>query len=1014
MCAAAAMRRWAPALVLAMMTLIAPASGALGKAPRPPLCDDGRFVVDGAPLLPDPGSSGVDAVVVARPDIAVASGCSRTQGQVRRTRKGTLLKAKWRSCAHVAGTVTVGALIGPGCDTLSGKIRARKARINRRFTATRGRCGDARLDRGAPEECEASSDCSGGRQCGSCQCVTVLPGPTRGSAVAVSPDESRAVVVNRDAGSVTVLALDHPAAQPSTATKMTELDLGAGSEPWQAAVAPDGASAYVILRREQKLVRIEDLAGTPRRGPDVAVGSEPTGLALTPTGASAWVANWGDGTLSEVATGTMRVVATLDLNAARIRSVETGITAPRPALAHPRAIAITNDGDADDGDERLYVTDYFAFHPADFNDVGSGILYVVPLATRTPAVVFLHGTLNFTDENGGHPNCFANQLHAITINGPKAYVLSVCASPRGAIGPHVAGTACTTVSDCSLVDPACTPVVSGGADVCVDNASVKTVTAPLLSVVDLAANEATYATASLNASFRDMYVATHTPDDASRRYPLFANDIAFVPGSSVAYVTANGVDAVFRIAYDSASGLITSVGSSLGPFIDLAPSGVPAAAAGRGPIGLAITDGGKFALVANDLTRNASFIDLTTQTLAGGAANPKVVATTAAPAPGSLAERVLRGKRFFDTGLGRWSLRGQGWGACQVCHPDGLTDNVTWFFDRGPRQATSLDGSFASHDPTDQRIFSWTAVFDEVADFELNTRGVSGGVGAIVSTLSSPPADADRIDLADVEGADHAGLNGSATAVADPANPLGLAAPGLLADWDDIKAFMQQIRSPRAPTTLDRAAVATGRALFMDANCQGCHGGAKWTISRLFYSPSASTNAALKTTSWSASAPAAGFSAALFPALTPANQVMRLGDAANDQLTCILRPVGTFFGGLRPQETMEVRSNMATVAQGNGDQNGDGRGYNPPSLLDVAAGAPYLHAGNVAALEGLFSGPFAAHYQALAPNFLADSDPAVRAAKVNALVAFLLSIDEDTPVIAIPPLGPAGGDFCAP
>ena len=41
-----------------------------------------------------------------------------------------------------------------------------------------------------------------------------------------------------------------------------------------------------------------------------------------------------------------------------------------------------------------------------------------------------------------------------------------------------------------------------------------------------------------------------TPDDASRRYPLVANDIAFVPGTSIGYLTANGADAVFRVRYD--------------------------------------------------------------------------------------------------------------------------------------------------------------------------------------------------------------------------------------------------------------------------------------------------------------------------------------------------------------------------------------------------------------------------------------------------------------------------------
>src|SRR5678816_811354 len=100
-----------------------------------------------------------------------------------------------------------------------------------------------------------------------------------------------------------------------------------------------------------------------------------------------------------------------------------------------------------------------------------------------------------------------------------------------------------------------------------------------------------------------------------------------------------------------------------------------------------------------------------------------------------------------STGTGRWSLKGQAWGACQTCHSDGLTDNVSWFFARGPRQSTSLDGSFSKKNPHDQRIFNWTAINDEVDDFELNTRGVSGGVGATVKTASTPHVATDRIDI---------------------------------------------------------------------------------------------------------------------------------------------------------------------------------------------------------------------------------------------------------------------------
>src|SRR5439155_7333145 len=208
----------------------------------------------------------------------------------------------------------------------------------------------------------------------------------------------------------------------------------------------------------------------------------------------------------------------------------------------------------------------------------------------------------------------------------------------------------------------------------------------------------------------------------------------------------------------------------------------------------------------------------------------------ALPGGGTQAEKILLGKRLFNTGTARWSLKGQGWGACQSCHVDGLTDNVSWYFPRGPRQSTSLDGSFASKDPTDQRVFNWTAIFDEIADFELNTRGVSGGVGAIVSKVSTPPANADRIDIAKLG---HASLGGSALAASSgsdvPDNFAGFA--GARDDWAAITEYVRHIRSPRRPTSLDAAKVASGKQLFSAGNCQGCHGGDKWTISRLFYTP---------------------------------------------------------------------------------------------------------------------------------------------------------------------------------
>src|SRR5207249_1070136 len=133
-------------------------------------------------------------------------------------------------------------------------------------------------------------------------------------------------------------------------------------------------------------------------------------------------------------------------------------------------------------------------------------------------------------------------------------------------------------------------------------------------------------------------------------------------------------------------------------------------------------------------------------------------------------------------------------------HFEGLSDNVTWYFGRGPRQSTSLDGSFASNDPNNQRIFNWTGIFDEIPDFENVARSLDGAVGALVSATSDPPANGDRINLTDAVAFPPAGaqnLNGSAQAVNDSAS--------VVKDWDDVKAWIQAVRSPRAPRGLDPA-----------------------------------------------------------------------------------------------------------------------------------------------------------------------------------------------------------------
>ena len=829
--------------------------------------------------------------------------------------------------------------------------------------------------------------------------LTIAPGPSRGSPIATSPDDSIVVAVNRDVGSVSVFKATYPDdGSPAKLEKSAEVAVG--GEPWQVVISPDGDSAYVVLRKDQKLVKIGSLKTAPVVAGSVAVGSEPTGVALTPGGSRAWVANWVDGTLTGVDTAAMTVSSTIDLNAALVTTGLLGPEAkPRPSLAHPRSIAITNNGDQSEDDESIYVTEYFAQRVEAEAETGAnadvakaGLVYKVKLADKSVSTIRLAAIadMGFKDSADGQAGCYPNQLQSITIQDKFAYVSSICASPKGPIG---------------VVTP------QGGQP---NVANVKTTTHGAVSVIDLSTDtEASAGTASLHARFDKAFADKGLADDGSRRYPAVPADIGFVRGGQVGYVVANAADAVFRVRYDAGqASAITEVSSPTQPFINLNPAGIAADRSGQNPIGIATTNQDahkRFAFVANDVSRNVSVIDFNTQALAGANPDSAVVARSAAlPSENSSEDKIRKGKRFFNTAMGRWSLKGQGWNGCQSCHMDGLTDNVTWFFARGPRQSTSLDGSFSKKDANDQRLFNWTAIFDEVADFEANTRGISGGVGAIVHTKSTPPANSDRIDPAAVGAG---GLSGSIEEVADTSNPRNLAQKSLLTDWEEIKAYVQQIRAPKKPSNLDGAKVTAGRQIFLaDGSCQGCHGGDKWTISRKFYDASVKTNQDLTTTAW---APPPGFPAALLPATDQRFMRFANGDVgAFDQIQCILRPVGTFAkADTLMGKSAELRANMSAAGQGN---EANGKGYNPPSLLGVQVGAPFFHAGGAATLESLLSPAFKEHYQALAPNLLTEADPNERAAKVEQLVQFLLSIDGEATTVAIPAVGGQGGDFCAP
>jgi DNA-binding beta-propeller fold protein YncE len=856
-------------------------------------------------------------------------------------------------------------------------------------------------------------------------CALTANGPTRGSPIAATADGETVVVANRDyEGTVAVFGVDYGAAIPTLAPRVLLNSIQPGGETVQVSMDACGQTAYVLQREFKKVTEIVDLQGTPHKGRSVPVGSEPTGMALSPNNRLLFVANWVDGTVTVIDVAEMLVTRVIDLNDVLVGTGLLGAHArSRPALAHPRSVAITNDGDGDDGDEAVYVTEFFSQRiddqgtngeKADTNRVG--LVYRIDLATTSAseqdfvrAIQLLPvptGFESFMLDSAGNAvleptSCYPNQLQSITIHDGHAYVTSICASPRGPTGiitaPVQPEPPCDDDSDCAAPYDECLVTDPSGNEppTCVSVHNVKTLTYPVVHAIDIESDAlVTQDAVSLNEAFEDHYIMMDVPDDDRRRYPLVANEMAFEAGSNVAWIAANGADAVFRIDFDGRGGAAVG-GPGDSSFVDLGlyPNGEDFLKGGRTPIGLALVEasGRRVGFVANDATRNVSVVDLETAT--AGAPTPSAVVDAADP---TQPLEQLRGRHEFNTGLGRWSFRGQAWVACQVCHFEGFTDNVTWYFKRGPRQSTSLDASFGPQ-PGMQRIFNWTAVFDEMADFEKIARDLAGALGP------------------------HDGANNGLTGASATSTTLYE-----VEDLARMQAWIEgSVRSPDRPTTLPAEQVDRGKQLFGERGCAGCHGGPNWTLSERFYEPGALMMNALAIRPWPTD-PSLLPPEAVLPVLdVDQPRTMRawgpaiLPDSKFDQILCVLREVGTYGISAPDINVQEVRHDMAVAAQGNQPW---GRGYNVPSLFGQQAGAPYFHAGNARTLEELFDDElFSKHHRALLPSAAECPDPAdpqnlacpLAQDDVDALVAFILSIDEHAEPFALPPAGPLGGDFCS-
>src|SRR5204863_6802568 len=198
----------------------------------------------------------------------------------------------------------------------------------------------------------------------------------------------------------------------------------------------------------------------------------------------------------------------------------------------------------------------------------------------------------------------------------------------------------------------------------------------------------------------------------------------------------------------------------------------------------------------------------------------------------------------FDAIPGTNSLRdrlsSEGWQSCSSCHFKGLTDGVIWQFNAGPRKSVPLNATFNPHNRAQQRVLNYSAIFDEVEDFEANIRNVSGP-GNLAAPINGNSLDPNHGLLIGAGG----DLNVAPSAVNAFALPnanrpqVTVTLPGSTTKIPTLTALREwvrvAVRTPNAPLPGYGGAASTlaeinqGRVLFTLAGCAKCHGGFNWT-----------------------------------------------------------------------------------------------------------------------------------------------------------------------------------------
>jgi len=365
---------------------------------------------------------------------------------------------------------------------------------------------------------------------------------------------------------------------------------------------------------------------------------------------------------------------------------------------------------------------------------------------------------------------------------------------------------------------------------------------------------------------------------------------------------------------------------------------------GKNPRGIVINSGDTRAYVWNYVSRDVSVIDLTQSP-------EKVVATlssTALPAAGTPDDLVHAGRELFFTSVGVFDPPASG----QPTVTGRMSMNG--WGSCGACHPNGLTDNvvwiFASGPRRTVPLHATYVHGDSTQQRALNWSGIFDQIESFEGNIRNVSGGAGLFVQSD--GVTPATLPAAFAATAGISQ---LKIRGVNA-WGAIKAYIQSgIPAPLSPTSKTDPNVVAGQALFTQAGCNNCHGTALWTTSRVRYTPPAD------------------------PSLIQ-----------NTELISELRSVGTF----NAQALNEVRATAAAPL--GGDR------FNTPSLLSIFAFAQtFFHGGLAAFLNDVLSN--VAHRTAGLPP--GASDPLTSASAQGQLVAFLNSIDANTPAINPPAPG---------